>query len=102
MRNELCRQIMKKYFGLRARTYSYITENNEENKKAKKCVIKRNLKFWNFIKCLKAARLERKIKHLEIKVKNSVDCLKGYQKDFVVKTYLEETIKIIVESFKAC
>ena len=45
MRNELCRQIMKKYFGLRARTYSYITENNEENKKAKKCVIKRNLKF---------------------------------------------------------
>ena len=102
MKNELCRQIMKKYFGLRARTYSYITENNEENKKAKKCVIKRNLKFRSFIKCLKAARLQRKIKHLEIKIKNSVECLKGYQKDFVVKTYLAETIKIIVESFKAC
>ena len=47
MKNELCRQIMKKYFGLRARTYSYITENNEENKKAKKCVIKRNKTFRN-------------------------------------------------------
>ena len=102
MKNELCQQIMKKYFGLRTRTYSYITENNEKNKKVKKCVMKRNLKFGNFIKCLKAARLERKIKHLEIKIKNNVECLKGYQKDFVVKTYLEETVKIRVESFKAC
>ena len=34
-------------------------------------------------------------------MKNIVECLKGYQKDFAVKTYLEETIKIRVECFKA-
>ena len=48
MEDELGRQIVKKSVGLRAKTYSYLKGNNDEDKKAKgrrKCVIKRNLKF---------------------------------------------------------
>ena len=35
MKNELGREIMKDLAGLRAKTYSYLTDNNDENKKAK-------------------------------------------------------------------
>ena len=35
MKNELGEQIMKKFLGIRAKTYSQLTENNDENKKAK-------------------------------------------------------------------
>ena len=43
MKDELGGQIMKEFVGLKAKTYSYL-KNNDENKKAKgakKCVIKR-------------------------------------------------------------
>ena len=39
---------MKEFVGLRAKTYSYLRDNNDEDKKekgTKKCVIKRKLKF---------------------------------------------------------
>ena len=39
---------MNKFVGLRAKNYTYLKENNDENRKAKstkKCVIKRKLKF---------------------------------------------------------
>ena len=39
---------MKEFVRLRAKTYSYLKDNNDEDKKAKdtkKCVIKRKLKF---------------------------------------------------------
>ena len=39
---------MKEFVGLRATTYSYLKENNDEDKKVKgrkKCVIQRKLKF---------------------------------------------------------
>ena len=42
MKDELGGQIMKEFIGLLAKTYSYIQDNNDENKKAKgtkKCVI---------------------------------------------------------------
>ena len=35
MKDELGRQIMKEFVGLRAKTYSYLKENNNEDKKAK-------------------------------------------------------------------
>ena len=35
MKDELCGQIMKTYVGLRAKTYSYLKENNDEVKKTK-------------------------------------------------------------------
>ena len=44
MKDELGGQIMKKIVGLRVKTYSYLKDNNDEDKKAKgiqKCVIKR-------------------------------------------------------------
>ena len=42
MKDELGRQITKKIVGLRAKTYSYLKDSNDEDKKtraAKKCVI---------------------------------------------------------------
>ena len=48
MKQELGGQIMKEFVGLRANTYSYLKDINDEDKKAKdtkKCVIKKNLKF---------------------------------------------------------
>ena len=35
MKDELGRQIMKKFVGLRAKTFSYLKDNNGEDKKAK-------------------------------------------------------------------
>ena len=35
MNDELGRKIKKEIIGLRAETYSYLTDNNDENKKAK-------------------------------------------------------------------
>ena len=48
MKDELGGQIMKEFVGLRAKTYSYLKDNNNKDKKAKgrkKCLIKRKLKF---------------------------------------------------------
>ena len=64
---------MTKFVGLRAKTYSYLTEDCSEDKKArgsKKCVIKRKLRFENYKNCLEATELENKINHLE---KNKID-----------------------------
>ena len=104
MKEKLGGEIMKEFFGLRAKTYIYLKENNNENKKAKdtkKCVIKRKLKFQNYTDSLKAARLVRKINYLEKKTHICVECLKTHQKYFVIKNYFEEMMKISVESLKA-
>ena len=48
---------MKDIVGLRAETYSYLKNNNDDYKKAKgtkKCVIKRKLKFKDYENCLEA------------------------------------------------
>ena len=45
----------KEFVGLRAKRYSYLRENNNEDKKAKgtkKCVLKRKLKFQDYENCL--------------------------------------------------
>ena len=70
MKDELGGQIMKEFVGLRAKTYSYLKDTNDEDKKAKgtkKCVIKRKLKFENYKNCLEATQLDNKIKYLEKK-----------------------------------
>ena len=69
---------MKESVGSRAKIYSYLKENNDEDKKArdtKKCVIKRKLKFEDYKNCLEAAQFENKINHLEKDIIN-VDSLK--------------------------
>ena len=46
---------MKEFCALRAKTHSYLTEDNSEVKKSKgtkKCVIKRKLMFENYKDCL--------------------------------------------------
>ena len=70
MKDELAGQMMKEFGGLRAKTYSYLKDNNGGDKKAKgtkKCVIKRKLKFQDYKICLEAAQIENKINHLEKK-----------------------------------
>ena len=71
MKDELGRIIMTKIVGLRAKTYSYLSDDNEY-KKAKgteKCAIKRKLKFENYESCLEATQFDNKIKYLEKKIK---------------------------------
>ena len=69
---------MKEFAGLRAKAYSYLKENYDEDKKArgtKKCVLKRKLNFQDYKNCLEAAQIESEINHLE-KKKIEVDSLK--------------------------
>ena len=77
MKGELGGQIMKEFVGLRAKTYSYLTDNNDEDEKAKgttRYIIKRKCKFQDYKNCLEAAQMERKIKYLR-KKKIDVDRL---------------------------
>ena len=71
---------LKEFFGLRAKAYSYLKDNNHEDKKAKhtkKCVIKQKTKFQDYKNCLEAAHIKNNINHLE-KNKIDVDCLKEF------------------------
>ena len=55
MKDELGGKIMTEFVALRPKTYSYLTDDCEENKKAKrtkKCVIKREVKFNDYKDCL--------------------------------------------------
>ena len=75
MKDELGGQIVKEFVGLRAKTYSYLKDNNDEDKKAKgtkKHVIKRKLKFQDYKNCLEAARIENKINQLGKKLKQII------------------------------
>ena len=50
-KNELGGKIMKEFCAVRAKTYAYLMDNDNEKKKArgtKKCVIKRRLMFENY------------------------------------------------------
>ena len=61
---------MKEIVGLRAKTYSFLKDNNDEDKKEKgteRCVIKRKLKFEDYKNCLEVAQIKNKINHLEKK-----------------------------------
>ena len=56
MKDELGWKIMKEFIGLRPKCYSYLTYDGNVDKKAKrrkKCVIKKEIMFNNYVECLK-------------------------------------------------
>ena len=79
--NELGEKIIKEFAGLRAKTYDYLKDNNDEDKKnpkdLKMWVIKRKLRFQYYKNCLEAAQTENKVNHLE---QNKLDSLTENQK----------------------
>ena len=87
IKNELGGKMMKKFVGLRARMYIYLTDVNDDSKKAKgtkNCAIKRKPKFKNYKNCLHGSWLENKINYLE---ENKID-KKGIienHRDFIKK-----------------
>ena len=65
-----------------AKAYSYLTDNNDEDKKTKgtkRCVIKRTLQFEDYKNFFKTIQLENKIEQLE-KNKVNVDNIKENHK----------------------
>ena len=55
MKNELGGKIIMEFVTLRPTTYSFLTDDGKEDKKAKgtkKCVIKKKIKFNDYKKCL--------------------------------------------------
>ena len=85
MKDELGGKITKKFVGLRAKICSYLTNNYNEDKKAKvtgKCFIKRKLKLEDFRNCLEAAQTKNKMNH-SVKNKIEEDSLKQDNKEFI-------------------
>ena len=75
MKYELAGQTKREFVGLIAKTYSYLKDNNDEDKKAKgakKCVVKGKLKFQDYENCLRATKIENEINYLEKKTFNLV------------------------------
>ena len=89
MKDELGRKIKRKFDGLTAKNYSYLIDEDSEDKKAKrtkKCVIRRELQFENYKSCLKATQLENKINHLE-KNETERENIKENHKEFIKNFY---------------
>ena len=63
MKDGLGGKIIKEFVTLRPKTYSYLTDDGKEDKKAKgtkKCVIKRMIKFDDYKNCLLKAKVSLK------------------------------------------
>ena len=83
MKDELGRKIMKEFIGLKAKTYCYIIDDDNEDEKVKrKWVIKGKLKFKDYKNCLEANQLENKINH-PAKKEIDADSLKKDRKEFI-------------------
>ena len=75
MKDELGGQIIKESVWITAKIFSYLKENNDENKKVKgtkNSVIKWELRFQDYKNCLNAAKIDGKLKFLQ-KKKINVD-----------------------------
>ena len=84
-KNKLGGQIVKKFVGLRPKTYSYLKDKNDKDgkgKSTKKCVLKRKLKFQGYKNCSEAAQIENKTIHLDENIIN-IDSLKKDKKEFI-------------------
>ena len=90
MKDELERQIMRKFIGLRSKTVGYLKENGDEYRKSKgtkQCVIKRILKFQDYQNCLKASQIINTANHSE-KKEIKEDFLKEDQRKFIERNKL--------------
>ena len=90
MKDELRWKIMTEFATLKIKTYSYLTDGNDEDKKTKdteKCAIKRKLKFKDYKHCLEATHLENKINQLA-KNKLNVDSVQENHKEFIKNSQL--------------
>ena len=68
MKDELGGKIMTKFVELRAKRYNYLSDNNDEDKKAKgtkKSVTKRKPKFQDCKNCSETSQIENKVNHFE-------------------------------------
>ena len=84
IKDNLGGKLLKEFIGLRAKTYSYLTDHNSEEKKAKgtkQCAIKRKLKFKEYKNCLEATQLENQTNHPK-KTEIDIDSLKTNHKEF--------------------
>ena len=69
MNDELSGKVIKEFFGLRAKPYSYLIDHESKDKKAKgtkKCVIKRKHKFEDYKNSLEITQLKTTINHLKL------------------------------------
>ena len=85
MKDELDGKIMKEFVGLRAKTYSYLTNGGSEAKEGKgtkMCVIKENLNLKIIKTVQKQFNFEIKIDHLE-KDKTNLDSIKEDHKECI-------------------
>ena len=67
-KDEISGNIMTKLVGLRAKIYSYLIDDDSEDKIAedtKKCVIKKKIEFENYKNWLETTQLDNKIQYLE-------------------------------------
>ena len=97
LKKDLKLQIRKKLVELRAKTYSYLKENNKEDikkqqqqqQKTKNCVIKRDHNLKDYNNHFRASQIENIINYLE-KKEIDVDCLK---KKFIKNSPTSKTIR---------
>ena len=85
MEDELGGKFMIKFVKLIAKTYSYLIDDNNEDKTGKgtkKFVIKRKLKFENYKNCLEATQPKNKVSYIE-KNKTDIDSMKTNHKELI-------------------
>ena len=75
MKAELGGEIITEFIALRPKTYSYLTDNDKIDKKAKgtkKCIIKKMIKFDDYKKCLLNDKVILKLQQRFISKKHNV------------------------------
>ena len=89
LKDKLGGQIIEEFAALRPKTYSYLTNDTDENKKAKglKSVIKQKLKFEDYNTCLETNQREKQINHLKNKL--DTDSFREKPKEFIRNTKLK-------------
>ena len=95
MKDELGRKIMAKIVELRAKTYTYLVNEDNIAKSTKECVIKRKLKFENYKNGLEATILENTINYLEKQIN-----LDSYEKNHKELVKSNKFILQIHQTFK--